>query len=486
MFAARNLFCRRPIFLLVLLACTACVPTAIPEPTASFPQGDIPGGTPTSILAQIATLPPSPSPDIYPPLPTATYTLPPYPWPTATLGPTEEPTETEEPTPTEPPVPTLPPTPVVTLIPTVAAPYISFPEDTTSQPFTLYYRDGDVILSLSSETGAEPQIFLDPLAELGLYLPPRPEYISDWGAMSPDGQTLALVLTNDPVSKMPEGATDAFSAAPHPVSIYLLDMAGRELRLLVPEGFIPVWSPDGSRIAYRSTKTLGLWVVDVITGEAREVYGVSDEHFVRGFTWASDNRHLSLIDDKLYETTESLIVDANGLEPPRAIVPGRTYGVSTAEWSPVDQRLVFTMTGPGRQPVQDLWLMNSDGTAARQLTHDLNVLGGRPQWSPDGRWIAFSAFAAYESEYSSYDLWLSDPADGALQRLTYDWDPGPYDPSYDPSIQDSQPQWSPDGIQLLFFKSSNQVWLLSLIDGRRRQLLESEDNLYDSGLLVTR
>lgn len=246
------------LLLLVITVAVACAPTVAPEPMAALSPGDA-VATPTT-AANAAVMPsPQRTPEVYPPLPTLTPTLPPYPWPTHTPAPPPPPTETEEPTPTDPPVPTLPPTPVVTPIPTVAPPFISFPAGTTEQPFTIYYRDGDVILSLGSEVGAAPQVFLDPLAELGLELAAQRSGIHlRSGAMSPDGQTLALVLTNDPVSKMPEGATDAFSPAPHPVSIYLMDVTTRELRLLVEEGFIPVWSPDGSRIAYRSTETLGL------------------------------------------------------------------------------------------------------------------------------------------------------------------------------------------------------------------------------------
>jgi Tol biopolymer transport system component len=362
----------------------------------------------------------------------------------------------------------------------VAPPFISFPEGTTAQPFTLYYREGDVIRSLSNAPGATPQVFLDPLAEFGHYLPPRREYVPEWGALSPDGRTMALVLTDDPISKMPPGASDAFSPAPHPVSIYLMDMVTRELRLLVPEGFIPVWSPDSQRLAYRSTQTWGLWVADVATGEAREVYAVSGEHFVSQFAWASDNRQLSLTDVVLYYTDELFIVDAEDLTPPRVVVPGRTYGLSLAQWSPVSQQLALIMTGPTPQYHEDLWLMNSDGTAARQLTHDLRVLGGLPQWSPDGRWIAFSAVAIYEAELSQYDLWLIDPVSAELRRLTFEQSVT----IGDDLANDTMPSWSPDGTQLVFFKTSSQLWVMSLIDGSRRPLVQNYDNLYDSGLIV--
>ena len=107
----------------------------------------------------------------YPARAMATTTLPPYPWPT------QPPPPTDEPPPTEPPVPTLPPTPVVTPIPTAAPPIIPFPDGTAAQPFTLYWRDGDVIRSLRSEGQEEPSVFLDPVKEFGLYLPPEDIYM---------------------------------------------------------------------------------------------------------------------------------------------------------------------------------------------------------------------------------------------------------------------------------------------------------------------
>ncbi len=124
-------------FILSLLAlAVACAPAAETEPAAE--------SLPSNALSDLGT------PDAYPPPPTATPTLPPYPWPTATPEPPAPPEPTIPPTETIPPVPTLPPTPVVTVVPTAAPPMIPFPEGTTSQPFIFYWRDGEVIRSLSS------------------------------------------------------------------------------------------------------------------------------------------------------------------------------------------------------------------------------------------------------------------------------------------------------------------------------------------------
>lgn len=115
-------------------------------------------------------------PAAYPAVAPATATLPPYPWPTPTAGPTDPPEPIDEPPPTEPPVPTRPPTPVVTPIPTAAPPIIPLPDGTTPQPFTLFWRDGDVIRSLRSEGETEPTVFLDPAKEFALYLTPEEAY----------------------------------------------------------------------------------------------------------------------------------------------------------------------------------------------------------------------------------------------------------------------------------------------------------------------
>jgi Tol biopolymer transport system component len=403
-------------------------------------------------------------------------TLPPYPWPTSSSEPTDVPEPTEGPTQT-PPMHPLPPTPVVTPMPTAAPPFIPFPDGTTPQPFSLYWRKGDVIRAMRSDE-AEPRLFLDPAEELGLYLPPPEAGIRVWGAASPDGRTMALVLAEEP---RPVGSEDL----PYPVHIYLLDQETRELRPLVRNGLDPVWSPDGRRLAYRSTETGGLWVVEVEAGATSEVYKVdrANEHLATDFSWSSDNRYIVLIDEVFRQSRDLVVVDAQGIEETRTLIASLTYWVYVPQWSPTTDQIAFVwMVGEGAEEWH-LWLTNAAGTEQRQLTQGIDVLagGGPPVWSPDGLWIAFGGAVANEGPMSQIDLWLIAPAGSDLKRLTY----GQEGEVNDPSLNETAPRWSPDGTGLVFYKSASTVWSLSLPDGRTQMLFTGED-MYEAGIVVSK
>ena len=90
-----------------------------------------------------------------------------------------------------------------------------------------------------------------------------------------------------------------------------------------------------------------------------------------------------------------------------------------------DHHIAFAYAG-------DLWVADRDGGPARRLTAHPGR-EGRPRFSPDGRWIAFSG--QYDG---NVDVYLVPTAGGVPERLT--WHPGP----------DIVQSFTPDGSAVLF------------------------------------
>lgn len=104
-------------------------------------------------------------------------------------------------------------------------------------------------------------------------------------------------------------------------------------------------------------------------------------------------------------------------------------------FSPDGKTIAFTITKPDfaeNSFTSNIWLMDANGKNLRQLT-TAKVKDISPQWSPDGRTIAFC------SDRSGHDqIWLIDTGGGEAKQLT------------DICTGASNPIWSPDGNLIAF------------------------------------
>jgi Tol biopolymer transport system component len=165
------------------------------------------------------------------------------------------------------------------------------------------------------------------------------------------------------------------------------------------------------------------------------------------------------------------------------------HAASSPEWSPDGTKILFTID-------TQIWVMNSDGSDQRQLTHDAAIQSQQPSWSPDGTRIVFSrcsfpfgeqrcsidvmaadgtgltkvlggqwingnpeyspdgreiAFASNRGGYVS-NVWVMNAHGGALKRLTR------------PRLQAFAPDWSPDGSHIVFTSDAelpfSSVWVM--------------------------
>jgi TolB protein len=142
--------------------------------------------------------------------------------------------------------------------------------------------------------------------------------------------------------------------------------------------------------------------------------------------------------------------------PRRLTHQGQAYAPAI---SPDGAQIIYTQISDS---VASLWLMNRDGSGARQLIRQ----AWDPEWSPDGEWILFASDRA-----GSVQLWRVRAAGDQLEQLT--------------SMANlrGRSDWSPDGAWLATYAGEpwqREIVIIHLIDGSVQRLTDGGNNLAPS------
>jgi Tol biopolymer transport system component len=286
----------------------------------------------------------------------------------------------------------------------------------------------------------------------------------------------------------------------------------------------PVFSPDGRMLAF--ARAAGILVSDIYVqplssdataiGEARRI--TSDRRGVYALDWTADGRDIVFSSDRGGPFTLWTVSASGGAPEPLASGESGVTWLSIARrgrraaythrdnpqsiWradgplatsAPAREsargpaRLIFSQRGnaapqfspdgrtvafqSGRSGYQEIWVSDADGSNPQQVTHFAGPAVASPRWSPDGRRIAFDS-----SKDAPRSVYVIDRDGRALHRLTA-------------GGQNRRPSWSSDGAWIYFGSARGGAWQVwkALADGGQpmqvtksggQEAFESRDGKY--------
>src|SRR5437867_2727718 len=276
--------------------------------------------------------------------------------------------------------------------------------------------------------------------------------------VSPKGDLVAFTITN--VDKTANKST---------TQIYLVPLGGGEPRQLTNDersSNSPRWSPGGDKLAFISARDGEdqIWTIDVSSGALKKITSLSTG--AGDPVWSPDGNWLAFASDvypeclsdacnqkraeekaqskvKVHVATRLLyrhwkswkdgtrshvfVVSANGGEA-RDLTPGdydappfSLGGPTDYAFSPDSKELAFVSNHDKLEATStnaDVWIVSVRGGKPKNITAANRGFDGSPQYSPDGRFIAYRSQATPGFESDRFRLMLYDRKSGTSRSIS--------------------------------------------------------------------
>lgn len=241
--------------------------------------------------------------------------------------------------------------------------------------------------------------------------------------VSPEGKWVAYVL-----SSVDSAANKRNS------DLWMTSWDGKEHVQLTnsPDGESnPRWSPDGKYLSFVSSRgdlpQSQLWLMDRRGGEGKKLTNL--KHELEEYAWSPDGSKILLVIRTLADTSTNK-------KTPDPIVTDRYKFKQDVKG--------YLLREPTHLYLYDLASKKMDTLTRGEYSE------ASPVWSPDGQQIAFVSNRTEDPDRNTNsDIWIIDAKPGASLRQLTTW-----------GGADGSPQWSPDGKTIAYLRSSSETYTM--------------------------
>lgn len=277
----------------------------------------------------------------------------------------------------------------------------------------------------------------------------------------------------------PDGTKIAFSArssASGGYDIHVANIDGTDITVLRGSSLTersPAWSPDGKTIAYTAQTIEDSVGREIFVVNIAGTLGARLTHRrLRSVdpAWSPDGSKLLFASDHI-SNSEIYVMDVDyeaAVEPSNLhrYFKQLTYSSNNIEpaWSPDGGRIAFLSYRSG---LRELYVMNADGSASRQITNPTHHEVSQHTWSPDGKRIAY---VSWLGGFGTNIFVMNDDGTG-MTNLTSFYGIGT------PADEGMGPSWSPDSEHIAFISNPRGRYQIHIMKSDGTELTRLDNRI---------